>query len=59
VVGSPAERAYKLTFHDAVVASIAHMWSPLGGGFRVQIEPGQDNGVVLAVTVCLDVMSRQ
>jgi len=58
VIGRPAERAYKLTFHDCVVASIAHMWMPIGKGFRVQIAPGQDDGVVLAVAVCLDVMSR-
>jgi uncharacterized protein YxjI len=58
VVGRPAERDYKLTFRGYVVASIAHMWMPIGSGFRVQIAPGQDDGVVLAVAVCLDVMSR-
>ena len=58
VVGRPAEREYKLTFHGYVVASIAHMWMPMSSGFRVQIAPGQDDGVVLAVAVCLDVMSR-
>jgi uncharacterized protein YxjI len=58
VSGSPAERAYKLTFRDHVVASIVHSWMPLRGGFRVQIMPGQDDSVVLAVVVCLDVMSR-
>jgi uncharacterized protein YxjI len=58
VLGSPAQRAYKLAFHDYVVASIVHTWMPIGSGFRVHIMPGQDDGVVLAVVICLDVMSR-
>lgn len=59
VLGSPAERAYKLSYRGHVVATIAHTWIPLSSGYRVQIAPDQDDGVVLAVTVCLDVMSRQ
>jgi uncharacterized protein YxjI len=59
VLGSPAERAYKLSYRGYVVATISHTWMPLSSGYRVQVAPGQDDGVVLAVTVCLDVMSRQ
>ena len=59
VVGSPADRAYTLKYSGYVVATITHAWMPLGSGFRVQIAPEQDDGVVLAVTICLDVMSRR
>ena len=59
VVGSPADRAYTLTYHGHVVATISHAsWMPLAKGYRVQVAPQQDDGVVLAVTICLDVMSR-
>ena len=59
VVGSPADRAYTLTYRGHVVATITHAsWMPLAKGYRVQVAPQQDDGVVLAVTICLDVMSR-
>jgi uncharacterized protein YxjI len=58
VIGSPADRAYSLNYRGYTVATIAHRRMPLGSGYRVQIAPQQDDGVVLAVTVCLDVMSR-
>jgi uncharacterized protein YxjI len=59
VIGSPADRAYSLSYSGYPVATISHAWIPLGSGYRVQIAPEQDDGVVLAVTVCLDVMSRR
>jgi len=59
VIGSPADRAYSLSFCDFVVATVSHAWMPFGSGYRVQVAPEQDDGVVLAVTVCLDVMSRR
>ena len=59
VIGSPAERAYTLNYSGCLVATISHSWVPLSSGYRVQIAPEQDDGVVLAVTVCLDVMSRR
>jgi uncharacterized protein YxjI len=58
VIGSPADRKYSLSYSGYVVATISHAWMPLGSGYRVQIVPDQDEGVVLAVTICLDVMSR-
>jgi uncharacterized protein YxjI len=58
VVGNPADRKYELRYRGHVVATIAHAWMPLTSGYRVQIASGQDDGVVLAVTVCLDVISR-
>ena len=59
VIGSPADRAYTLSYMGCLVATISHSWVPLGSGYRVQIAPEQDDGVVLAVTICLDVMSRR
>jgi uncharacterized protein YxjI len=59
VVGSPEDRAYSLSYRGCVVATISHAWMPLSSGYRVQIAPEQDDGVVLAVTICLDVMSRR
>jgi uncharacterized protein YxjI len=58
VIGSPADRAYSLSYRGHIVATVSHAWMPIGSGYRVQIAPEQDDGVVLAVTVCLDVMSR-
>jgi len=59
VIGSPADRAYSLSYSGYLVATISHATIPLGSGYRVQIAPEQDDGVVLAVTICLDVMSRR
>lgn len=59
VLGDPAKRKYKLSYRGAVVATITRTRLPFSTGFRVQIAPGQDDEVVLAVTVCLDVMSRR
>ena len=58
VVGNPADRAYSLTYQGHDVATITHARMALSSGYRVRIAPGQDDGVVLAVTICLDVMSR-
>jgi uncharacterized protein YxjI len=59
VIGSPADRAYSLSYRGYLVATVTHAWMPLGSGYRVQVAPEQDDDVVLAVTVCLDVMSRR
>lgn len=59
VIGDPAKRKYKLSYRGAIVATITRTRLPFSSGFRVQIPPGQDDEVVLAVTVCLDVMSRR
>jgi len=58
VVGNPADRAYSLSYQGHTVATIAHARMALSSGYRVRIAPDQDDGVVLAVTICLDVMSR-
>jgi uncharacterized protein YxjI len=58
VIGSPADRKYSLSYRGYIVATITHAWKPLGSGYRVRIAPEQDDAVVLAVTICLDVMSR-
>jgi len=59
VVGSPADRAYSLSYRDVNVATITHARMALSSGYRVKIAPEQDDSVVLAVTICLDVMSRR
>jgi uncharacterized protein YxjI len=58
VTGSPADRAYTLSYGGYIVATITSAWMPMTRGYRVLIAPEQDNLVVLAVTICLDVMSR-
>jgi uncharacterized protein YxjI len=58
VIGKPADRAYNLSYSGHVVATITHARMALASGYRVQIAPEQDDAVVLAVTICLDVMSR-
>jgi uncharacterized protein YxjI len=58
VIGSPEDRAYSLSYDGCIVATISHGLMPHSSSYRVQIAPEQDDGVVLAVTVCLDVMSR-
>ena|SRR5436190_6269001 len=59
VVGSPADRKYSLEYSGCTVAEISRPRILFGSGFRVRIAPEQDDGVVLAVAVCLDVMSRR
>jgi uncharacterized protein YxjI len=58
VIGSPADRRYSLNYHGHTVATVSHLRRPLSKGYRVQVAADQDDGVVLGVTVCLDVMSR-
>ena len=59
VIGSPADRSYSLSYAGYVVATVARDRMLLSSGYRVQVTPEQDDGVVLAVTICLDVMSRR
>jgi uncharacterized protein YxjI len=58
VLGDPAERAYRLAYRTAIVATISKAWRPLRTGYHARVVSEQDDAVVLAVTVCLDVMSR-
>jgi uncharacterized protein YxjI len=58
VSGSPEGRTYRLIQGGRPIATTSKAWVPLGKGYRADIEPSQDDALVLAITVCLDVMSR-
>jgi uncharacterized protein YxjI len=58
VIGNPAEHAYSLNYQGYTIATTSRPRLSLGGGYHVNVAIGQDHGVLLAITVCLDVMSR-
>jgi uncharacterized protein YxjI len=58
VSGKPEDRAYRLIQEGRTIATTSKAWVPLGKGYRADIEASQDDALVLAITVCLDVMSR-
>jgi uncharacterized protein YxjI len=58
VIGAPSDRSYTVAIAGRTLAVVAA--SPFGSGTRldVQIAPGQDDHLILAIVVCLDVMTR-
>ena len=58
VKGNILDHEYKIGEGRDQVAEVSKKWFRIRDSYGVEIEPGQDDGVILAVTVCIDQMSH-
>ena len=56
--GNIVDHEYKIERGGDKVAEVSKRWFRIRDTYGIEIEPGQDDGLVLAVTVCLDQMGR-
>ena len=58
VKGNILDHEYKIGEGRHQVAEVSKKWFRVRDTYGVEIAPGQDDGVILAITVCLEEMSR-
>ena len=56
--GNIVDHEYKIERGGDKVAEVSKRWFRIRDTYGIEIEPGQDDALVLAVTVCLDQMGR-
>ena len=57
VKGNILDHEYKIGEGRDKVAEVSKKWFRIRDSYGVEIEPDQDDGVILAVTVCIDQMA--
>jgi len=58
VKGNILDHEYKIGEGRDKVAEVSKKWFRIRDSYGVEIEPGQDDGVILAITVCIDQMAH-
>lgn len=58
VKGNIVNHEYTIGEGRDKVAEVSKKWFRIRDSYGVEIEPGQDDGVILAVTVCIDQMAH-
>jgi len=56
--GNLVDHEYEIEADGDKVASVSKKWFRVRESYGVEIEPGQDEALILAVTVCVDAMTR-
>jgi uncharacterized protein YxjI len=56
--GNLLDHEYEIEADGDEVASVSKKWFRVRDTYGVEIEPGQDDGLILAITVCIDAMTR-
>jgi uncharacterized protein YxjI len=59
VQGNILDHEYDLRLGNDKIAEVSKKWFRLADTYGVEIEPGQDDVLVLAVTVAIDAMSHE
>ena len=59
VKGNILNHEYKIGEGRHIVAKVSKKWFRVRDTYGVEIEPGQNDAVVLAITVCLDQMAQR
>ena len=57
VKGNIVSHEYSIGEGRDKVAEVSKKWFRIRDSYGVEIEPGQDDGVILAITVCIDQMA--
>jgi uncharacterized protein YxjI len=57
--GNVVDHEYKIERDGHEVATVSKAWFRVRDTYGVQIEPGQDDALILAITICMDSMSRR
>jgi uncharacterized protein YxjI len=55
--GNIVDHEYKIERDGDVVAEVSKKWFRVRDTYGVEIQPGQDAALVLAITVCIDAMT--
>ncbi len=56
--GSLVDHEYTIESDGDEVASVSKKWFRVRESYGVEIEPGQDDALILAITVCVDAMTH-
>jgi uncharacterized protein YxjI len=56
--GNLLDHEYQIDSDGSEVASVSKKWFRVRDTYGVEIEPGQDDALILAITVCIDAMTR-
>ena len=56
--GNLVDHEYTIESDGDEVASVSKKWFRVRDTYGVEIKPGQDDALILAITVCVDAMSR-
>jgi uncharacterized protein YxjI len=57
--GNIVDHEYEITRHGDTVASVSKRWFAVRDTYGVEIAPGEDDALVLAITVCIDAMTHR
>jgi uncharacterized protein YxjI len=56
--GNIVDHEYKIERRGDEVAEVSRRWFRVRDTYGIEIKPGQDDALMLAVVVCIDQMSR-
>jgi uncharacterized protein YxjI len=56
--GNLVDHEYEIERDGDTVATVSKKWFRVRDSYGVEIRPGQDEALILAITVCIDAMSR-
>ena len=56
--GNIVDHEYKIERDGDKVAEVSKQWFRVRDTYGIEIAPGQDDALILAVTVCIDEMAR-
>jgi len=56
--GNLVDHEYQIESDGDEVASVSKKWFRVRDSYGVEIEPGQDDALILAITVCIDAMTH-
>jgi uncharacterized protein YxjI len=56
--GNLLDHEYEIEADGNEVASVSKKWFRVRESYGVEIEPGQDDALILAITVCIDALTR-
>ncbi len=56
--GNLLDHEYEIESDGNEVASVSKKWFRVRESYGVEIEPGQDDALILAITVCIDALTR-
>jgi uncharacterized protein YxjI len=56
--GNIVDHEYEIERDGDTVATVSKRWFRVRDTYGVEVEPGQDDALILAIAVCMDDMSR-
>jgi uncharacterized protein YxjI len=56
--GNVAEHEYHIERDGGLVAEVSKRWFSLGDSYGVEVLPGHDDGLVLAIVLCIDTLGH-